>query len=800
MTKFRKFIPVLVCSFLIAGGSVAAFQGINRSVAKEAQAATDCGPVSLRHDPSTNGGGNGSSIYMAADENDITFNDWAYKIHPVGGEGGLFIDGVDMGNVEMVKFSATNYWVSIGTTLAAADAGKVVTITGEWTYSDGTNDHTFAVSPEFKLCWGGQSWVDYYDLEDYDVVSLMDAGIPNVDQQAISTETGYGYSNLYNNSFPITNNTGSYAFRFNFEAMDDSQEGDLDIRIGANGAWDSGHFLKLSLNNTWGGAGGVIVLNEFLNTTKLNGTGDVTAYLRSGAAHQIEFGMVKIKNSTDYNVFVHYDGLVLKSLRWALDATPMTTRVGMYCTATDIKITNTSTQVFGTERLHAGDMNGSVGVYLNTDVDLYPDINNWDEEGRPYEASNIMFKGNPFGNAGVNYLKKTGPKTYYFGFSGIGINPSAGDIMTIGGSFKFVHTVSGEWNKDGAVYETVRIAFAQSAFRFDGTKWVDYDIALLENSSADQLEAGNLLANIGRTRPDGTRASSVKCFDQGVVWDADLGAEVDTLAYKKDTNGHTGVYFTSGDETTHGEFRVYLPGNGYKTESKGYAMSHFSFDYILDSTGTPTETNRNHSLTSDGYYVASLPVATSNFTLQVLCHNSSNMYFDFEESLINDGRLHTFSFDLDYSDVMGFCFVLWNFKGTFFMSNCHATYLEYNQALNELVYQHLAMYNYVAESNECLSKYADAKAAYLALTDGEKAIFNTNAAYGSARARLAAWALANGEVYDAANGTITANAHGLSIQMLDNNNMAVISVVLFAIALVSTAGVMLAIKKRKYNK
>ena len=787
MTKFRKFIPVLVCSFLVAGGSVAVAQGLNQPLAREAQAATDCGPVALRHDPTTSNGGDASSIYMVADANDITFNAWDYKIHPVGGQGGLFIDGVDMGNVEMVKFSATQYYVGIGTTLTTADAGKLVTITGEWVYSDGANNHTFAVSPEFELCWGGLSWIENYDLEEYDVVSLLDAGIPNVDQATISTEDAYTYENLYNNSFPITNSTGSYAFRFNFEALDDSMASTLDIRVGANGAWDSGHFLKFSLDNTWG-PNGVIVVREFLNGTLLNNTGDANVNLKSGAVHQIEFGMIKIKNSTDYNVFMRYDGCTVKSLSWALDATPMTTRVAMYNGGTDIRVTNTSTQVFGTERLYAGAMNGTVGFYLNTNVDLYSALHNWDEEGRPYEATNIMFESNAYGNAAINYFKKVDAKVFYFHFADLGINPQAGDVMTIGGSFKFVTTVSGTWKESDAVYKTVRISFAQSAFKFDGTKWVDYDVALLEDSTESQLEDGNLLANIGKWNPAHGK-QCVKEFDQ----------DADTLVYKKDTNGHTGVYFTNGNEATHGEFRVYLPGNGYKAESKGYAMTHFSFDYILDDEGVATETGRNHSLTSDGYYIAPLPNATNKFTLQVLCHNTDNIYFDFDETLINDGRLHTFSFDLNYSDVFGFCFVLWNFKGTFFMSNCHADYLAYDQALNELVYDKLKMYDYKDANNQCVNYYAAAKAAYQALTDAEKTIFNTEAAYGSARARLSAWAVANGEVFDPVNGTFAANSRGSLINSM-NNNTVIIAVIICSFVMVSLAAVAFEIKRRRFHK
>ena len=794
MTKFRKFIPVLVCSFLVAGGSVAVAQGLNQPLAREAQAVTDCGTVAFSYDNNSNGNG----VYLTAPANDIPFpgeDDWSLAYYPVNGSGGVFFDGVDIGSIILKKYGSTKYYLALGDcshALSQSNIDVLLTITGTWYCNYNAEEYRFTVSPSFQKTWSGLGWVDYYDIEKYDVVSLLDTGIPDFMGTAIDQEAGYSKDNLYNNSFPITNDTGSFAFRFGWEALDDASS-TLTVRVGSSSSWGAGHTLRFQANNTWGPVG-TVVLNECIDDGKVQGTGDIQVDLKSGAEHTLEFGIAKIKNSADYNAFVRYDGFLVSSLRWTLNATPLTTRVGMYYTETDINVTNKTTQVFGTEPLRIDSVASATALNLKTSYDLDPNFNSWEEHGRAYVASNISYNGVAKAYAGTNYFKKPGTLSYYIDLSAIGITtPAANDILTIGGSFKFIHEVS------TGVYKAIKIAFAQSAFKYNGTTWMDYDLGLLENSSADQLEAGNLLANIGRTRPDSNRASSIKCFDQGVEWDADLGAEVDKLVYKKDTNGHTGVYFTSGDQDTHGEFRVYLPDNGYKTESKGYAMSHFSFDYILDSTGTPTKTNRNHSLTPDGYYIAPLPAATSNFTLQVLCHNSSSMYFDFEESLINDGRLHTFSFDLDYSDVMGFCFVLWNFKGTFFMSNCHADYLAYNQALNEFVYNTLKMYNYKAATGECVNYYADAKTAYLALTASEKTIFNTEAAYGSARARLSAWAVANDEVFDSVNGTFAANSHG-SLINLANNNTIIISVVICSFVMVSLAVVAFEIKRRKFHK
>ena len=109
------------------------------------------------------------------------------------------------------------------------------------------------------------------------------------------------------------------------------------------------------------------------------------------------------------------------------------------------------------------------------------------------------------------------------------------------------------------------------------------------------------------------------------------------------------------------------------------------------------------------------------------------------------------------------------------------------------------MYNYATAKNECGDYYAAAKAAYQALTDGEKTIFNTAAPYASARARLVAWAAANGEVFDPVNGTFAANSHG-SLINLANNNTIIISVIICSFAMVSLTVVAFEIKRRKFHK
>lgn len=793
MTKFRKFIPVLVCSFLIAGGSVAAICGLNNSLAKEAQATTDCGPVAFSGIAfNLAGGGDGAGIYLTAPENSVTFSGWDYKIHPVGGQGGLFIGNRDMGNVEMVKFSATEYYVGVGTTLTDADAGKAVTITGEWTYSDGENDHTFAVSPEFKVRWAGANWGNYFDLEDYETVSLLDCGIADSSGVAINTEDDYDYtfSNLYHNGFALANDTGSYALQFRIEALDnEDMTGHFYIRVGSTSAWGTGHMIQVLLNNFWG-AKGWGDIQESKNDVVLQESGEIPVDLDAGASHLFEMGVVKIKNSSNFNVFVKYDNAFIYNSSWLLvDESERTTRVGLYYGGTNLAISNTIEAPAGTVGLTAGVPNGTAGVHFHCTQDLVPGFSNWRDYGIPFSNDAVTLNGASITAGKTNYFKKVGAagyNVYYISFTDLGVTPKAGDKLFIGGTFKFVETTDPELG-DRVPVKLHKISLKTSAFFFDGTDWLNYDLGLLEDASVDDLPADSLLRNIGLYNSDQSKCA-LKNFDQ----------TPETLVYKKDLNNDAGLFFTSSASKS-SEVRFYLPGNDYKAESMGYAIRSVSFDYMIVDGNKEVGTEAGASLTADGFYFDSAASTTTSYMVQLM-DKKSKIYYCFDAPLVADGQLHTFTLNIAYSDVTGIVMKLFKFNGTFFVTNLRFDANEYNAALNSLVYDSLKMYSYRTESGTCTEYYAGAKAAYEALTDSEKGIFNTDAAYGSARARLTAWALANGEVFDPISGTFTANTHGINATSLDKNNVVVISVVICAIALISAAGVMLVIKKRKYNK
>lgn len=789
MTKIRKLIPILVCSFLVAGSGVAIAHSMHAPIINEAKATTSELTLSVG---ATN---NKSGLYVNAPENDLPYSgDWNTRYYPTAAAC-IKVDGVNVANKlypssagsnqSLAKFDTTRYFFDIGSSAIqnVLNNNSKITFGGTWATTVDAVEYSFTLV-DLNLVWTGSHFVadlSAYDLEVYDTFTLRDAGIFNFEQVQMNTEDRGCLA--YNSWTPSVDNPHcNFEFAFELQSYDATATPEFCLRLGSNGYWDEGHYFQF---NAFVQANDCFTIGEWENGAgRLWHTGDIPCSI-GGETHVFAVGNVRIKNTNNQITFVKIDGeMVYATVHSVPSAVALAPHIGLYHPGTDMSFRNAWAKDLSGYSVQTieydGEHGGPNGIYFRLPVNsgAYEE-GNWDYRYYPTDRSDLLINGVEFVGWKQNLLVKFTSTRYYVALSdwGFGSQP-VGTIFTIGGVFR--RTVDGV---------STFIYIQPRSFILTSAGWYFYDLVDLVPSTESQLAANDLLGNIGKWNPDHSK-NCVKQFDQ----------TVDNLVYMKDQNGNTGVYFTSSDATTHGEFRVYLPDNAYKAESKGYAMTRLSFDYMIDDSGEATATGRNHSLTADGYYVESVGQATNKFTIQALCHNGSNMYFDFDVELVNDGCLHTLTLDLAYGDVMGFCFVLWNFDGQFFMSNCHANYLEYNQALDELVYNSLKMYDYTA-GGQCTSYYAGAKAAYEALSAAEKTIFNTEAAYGSARARLSAWALANGEVFDSVNGTFTpntANAHGLLITLKDNN-VVIISIVTGIIAIISIVGVALALKRRKYN-
>lgn len=91
--------------------------------------------------------------------------------------------------------------------------------------------------------------------------------------------------------------------------------------------------------------------------------------------------------------------------------------------------------------------------------------------------------------------------------------------------------------------------------------------------------------------------------------------------------------------------------------------------------------------------------------------------------------------------------------------------------------------------------YTDAKTAYSALSDTQKSLFNTNEKYAAMKARLAAWAVANGEEL-ASDGTLKSNM--INVEGSSSNAL-IITLSMVGVSLVAGAALFL-LRKKKFAK
>lgn len=834
MKKSSKIITSVAALAILGGAVASSFMVASSGKVAEVKADTPEIAFTLGNTH------NGSCFYAIPESGSEDFlyvvdDDWSIRYYPTTASC-IQIDGVDAANrlypdtvsgqQSLVVYKRSENFFDFSSLASQITTGTAVTIQGEWAADYDSTNYRFTIS-KFDVMWNGTVWqynITDDDLEPYARVTLRDAGLFEAEADEL-TLNGSGLpvyntedvvenlnSNCFNAGEGNIHNNFSFAFEletYGIEAYETPSDhggmhhapfGTFDVRIGSSSSWVSGHLLKFSLLPEWGD-NGVSTFKEYVDNegTLVWDRGDVLVDL-ANSKHVYEVGNVRMLNGTQQYSFMKVDGNIVSSVVRSIDTTldEYSTRVGIYYCSSDterhIAIRNAwAEDVYDSDHQDGvtdGETmgNGTAGLYFDLPANdaVYED-GVWSTLYWATSGDNILLNGNKFYQHGRAAICKYTANHHYLRFSDWGYDAliSEGSVITIQGTFR--HKIS-----DGtySFFKMKPISFIRLA-----NGWQIYELGCLQDATVSDLPSDSMILNIGRTNPANRAKTAVKEFDQKVVWDNDLGEEVDTLEYKRDYAGNVGIYFSNSNSATHGEFRLYTPGNGYKTESKGYAMTQFSFNYIFKDSGVVTETGRNHSLTSDGYYVASTGAKTNKFTIQALCHEGfgGNMYYDFDVELIADGRIHTCTLNLAYGDVYGFCFVLWNFDGEFFMSNVQCDYLDYDQALNELVYDKLKMYSYIS-GDTCSEYYPAAKAAYDALTTEEKTLFTTHAAYGSAFARLQAWANAVGE-------TVTTNGIvKIPTSFTPNADNVNLIIILSVASIAAIAGATFFVRRRRSHK
>ena len=478
MKTKRLFFALSLSSLLIAG-TAAAFGSAKQQKNARVTAATDIGAVTISE--VRNVISNATAMYLLPTQNYSLPDSWDYPYTPVGDSDGVFVNGVKQSGA-VLKYAGTgSAYITFyyGLPTPAID-GDVVEFKGTFaTESDG--GYTFSI--DFTAQRFGTMWV--HELEDYDTVSLADANMPDYTSASIINTDDMGGDYAYTTDryalptrkgyFGLTNDTGSYAFQFNYQKTA-TATGWFHVLIGGRGPlWNAGHFMDFMFLDNWADTGHAMIKEytgkgNYWEADQVQATDAIPLGWNVGQVNLLEMGLIKVKGSSQRLVFFKVNGTVKYGEYWTLAASgEMTTKVTLQYSNTDARVTN-SLDIVAKEKLHYSSDTSTV-INLSLDNDICPAIHNWSDFFMSVSKDGLKLNGVAFGNENWNYFKKTGSTGLYLDLSAAGVNAiSAGDILYIGGVFKTAKILE---TVDGVnVLALYKVVFVDSYFTYNGTSWV----------------------------------------------------------------------------------------------------------------------------------------------------------------------------------------------------------------------------------------------------------------------------------------------------------------------------------------
>ena len=413
-----------------------------------ADSVIDLGEISFSLNVGTNERRTATGIYIvSATTNEMTTN-WEQGLY--SNEANAVLrngNAVCTPTLPLKKVGAQSYYLGLSDvpSLKGRIAGEKFTIQGNW---QGTvNGVAYKLSvKKFEATWDGTRWNEEFvipDLEEYDEVTLVNAGYDDFDRVAISQEAAPNAWNTF--AVGPENTTNSFAFSFAFESYSDMGSSEapktLDIRIGASGSWNSGHFYRLVLCNVWG-PNGVIRIDEFNNETEIAGKGkSLDCNLKPGARHIIEFGSIYVKDSSDTYDYLKYDDSYLFQIVRTPFNDQRTTKIGISYTSDNVFLGSAYGQRENDSTLTLNSSNSNKGIFLDGPTNNIP-VSAWNVRGVPASKYNALLNGQPLYQYGTESkpLAKHGNEAtnnYYIAFDDFGITFKEGDVVTIRDEFHF---------------------------------------------------------------------------------------------------------------------------------------------------------------------------------------------------------------------------------------------------------------------------------------------------------------------------------------------------------------------------
>jgi len=467
--KFKRVFTALALSgFLMAG---AIFVSLGAAKGVRVARANDVGEIGIDDIFISNDVTKMPNHFYLTPDNDYELpNSWDYAYTAIAEDEGVFINGVKQ-TAAALKYADGCVFCDLP---SAVSDGDKVALSGTFaTTSDG--GHSFSI--HYTVQRFADTWIN--ELEDYDVVSLEDANMPDFENVAINTEDapGYGYIG-YDESgyakkflpkqkgiFGYTNETQSYAFQFNFEANGKMADW-FTVRIGASGGWTTGHYLKFNFTNKWHDDGIVVVSEN-------EGDGDYAAHkveVRtdiSDGERTIKIGSIRVKGyENKYYVFAINNGATSFGQYWDLADGYRSSKVGFYAPDANLTIKN-SFEPAATKVTLSSDSTATA-LYFNTEEDVLPFVHTWGEYFIPQGSEGFTYNGVDASNNKVNYFKKVGAtyNAFFLGFGDLKITPTVGDMLHLGGVFKLIR-----YESDANISVAYKVVIESCDFQLTEDGW-----------------------------------------------------------------------------------------------------------------------------------------------------------------------------------------------------------------------------------------------------------------------------------------------------------------------------------------
>lgn len=437
--KTKNILGIFGAALAVSFGVLSPIKSVQKANAVDT---IDVGTIEIEE--ARNAISSATDIYLVPAADTGLPDSWDYAYHPVGEEDGVYLNGEKINIVEGIKHAGTGskrvtFWIRLN---KAASENDVVTFKGTWlSTTDNTKSYQFTFE-SYSIKRVNSKWDYNYELEPYDTITLSDACFEDKDKVSFDTA---GYVPSAWNTYAISpdNTRNSFAIKFLFESFGNpkSMAATLTIRVGTSGAWNTGHFYSIDINNTWGPSG-VISFRESNGDTLIYKAPDAECNLNPGSRHTIEFGSIYLKDSEKTFNFVKYDGeLLYQEVRKPYNH-ERTTKLSCSYGGNDIFIGSVPTEEKeNTQILQYSYLSSTKeGIYLNGSLNDIPVGDNWTTRGVPVNKNNALINGEPiytpFGGSPLVKISLEEENSYYLDLKAGGVTLKEGDVITLSDEYR----------------------------------------------------------------------------------------------------------------------------------------------------------------------------------------------------------------------------------------------------------------------------------------------------------------------------------------------------------------------------